>query len=49
MIPEATWISKDDYLGFDDRPVIAALVNAAKQQQQQIEELKETVRKLAGQ
>ena len=49
VIPEATWISKDDYLGFDDRPVIAALVNAAKQQQQQIEELKETVRKLAGQ
>jgi hypothetical protein len=31
VIPEATWISKDDYLGFDDRPVIAALVNAVKQ------------------
>jgi hypothetical protein len=31
VIPEATWISKDDYLGFDDRPVIAALVNAIKE------------------
>ena len=24
-------INKDDYLGFDDRPVIAALVNAIKE------------------
>ena len=40
MIPEATWISKDDYLGFDDRPVIAALVNAVKELKAEIEKLK---------
>jgi hypothetical protein len=31
VIPEAVWVSKDDYLGFDDRPVIAALVNAVQE------------------
>ena len=39
VIPEATWISKDDYLGFDDRPVIAALVNAVKTLEARIREL----------
>ena len=48
VIPEATWISKDDYLGFDDRPVIAAAVCAIKElhaiikkQDERIEQLEE--------
>ena len=49
-IPETIQsVTNEGYLSFEDRPIIAALVNAVKQQQQQIEELKETVRKLAGQ
>jgi hypothetical protein len=39
-IPEAVWVSKDDYLGFEDRPVIAALVNAVKELKAEIEVLK---------
>ena len=50
-IPEAVTqsASNAEYLGLDDRPIVAALMNSVKQQQAQIEELKETVRKLAGQ
>jgi hypothetical protein len=33
-------VSKDDYLGFDDRPVIAALVNAVKELKAEIDALK---------
>ena len=40
VIPEATWISKDDYLGFDDRPVIAAAVCAIKELHAIVKELK---------
>lgn len=40
VIPEAVWVSKDDYLGFDDRPVIAALVNAVKELKAEIDALK---------
>ncbi len=40
VIPEATWITKDDYLGFDDRPVIAALVNAVKELKAELDDLK---------
>jgi hypothetical protein len=39
IIPEAVWVSKDGYLGFDDRPVIAALVNAVKTLEARIREL----------
>ena len=57
-IPEAVTqsASNAEYLGLDDRPIVAAMINAFKeqqaqfkQQQAQIEELKEVVRKLAGQ
>jgi len=40
QIPEAVWVSKDDYLGFDDRPVIAALVNAVKELKAELDALK---------
>ena len=39
VIPEAVWVSKDDFLGFDDRPVIAALVNAVKELSARVKEL----------
>jgi hypothetical protein len=44
-------VAKDgaEYLGFDDRPVIAALVNAVKAQQKQIEKLQKCIEKLQGQ
>ena len=40
VVPEAVWVSKDGYLGFDDRPVIAALVNAIKELKAEIDVLK---------
>ena len=51
VIPEATWVSKDDYLGFDDRPVIAALVNAVKmlsEKNKALEDRLEKIEKLLG-
>lgn len=33
-----------DYLNFSDRPILAALVNAVKEQQQEIEALKKQIR-----
>jgi len=46
VIPEAVSEGKDGYYGFADRPVIAALVNAVKEQQSQIDELKSLVKYL---
>jgi hypothetical protein len=42
-IPEATPIGKDGYYSFSDRAMIAALVNAVKEQQQEINMLKKKV------
>lgn len=47
-IPEAISVGKDGYLGLSDRPIIAALVNAVKAQQKQIDELKTLVTALTG-
>ena len=49
-IPEAVRgsASNPEYLGFSDRPVIAALVNAIKEQQAQIEALRTEVKRLAN-
>ena len=38
-IPEAVHVSKDDYLGFDDRPVIAALVRAVQELEERLAKL----------
>jgi hypothetical protein len=42
-IPEATPIGKDGYYSFSDRAMIAALVNAIKEQQAEINLLKKKV------
>jgi len=42
-IPEAVGENQEGYLTLSDRPIIAALVNAVKEQQKEIEELKRQV------
>jgi hypothetical protein len=47
FIPQAyiqTKGEKEDFIGLDDRPIIAALVKAIQEQQSQIEELKELIK-----
>ena len=41
-IPEAVWESRNGYLGFDSRPVIAALVNAVKELTARVKQLEAT-------
>lgn len=45
-IPYGTGENKDGYLSLQERAIVATLVNAVKEQQQQIEELKREIIKL---
>lgn len=45
-IPLGTGENKDGYLSLQDRAIMATLVNAVQEQQKQIEELKEEIKKL---
>ena len=47
-IPEAVWVSKDDYLGFEDRPVLSAAVNAIKELYAIIKEQTKRIEELEG-
>lgn len=44
FIPQA-YVEANDFIGLQDRPIIAALVKAIQEQQQQIEELKSLINK----
>lgn len=45
-IPEAVMANEDGYLGLQDRPIIATLINAINEQQKEIDDLKARLDKL---
>ena len=48
-IPEAVGENQEGYLTLSDRPIIAALVNAVKEQQEEIGELKQELAEIKQQ